>query len=74
MEAKGRVATAPDGNGGIYRALAESGSLDDMAKRGVEVVHCSSVDNALVLPCDPLFVGYSLSIGADCGAKVRFRR
>ena len=70
METKGKVSAAPDGNGGIYRALEESGSLADMDRRGVEYVHASSVDNALVLPCDPLFVGYCMAIGADCGAKV----
>jgi UDP-N-acetylglucosamine/UDP-N-acetylgalactosamine diphosphorylase len=52
------------------RALEKSGALADMRKRGVEVVHCSSVDNALVLAADPLFVGYCVELGADCGAKV----
>ena len=41
-----------------------------MHKRGVQVVHCSSVDNALVLAADPVFMGYCVEIGADCGAKV----
>lgn len=64
------MATAPDGNGGIYRALFESGALADMQRHGVECVHASSVDNALVLPADPAFVGYCRAEGADCGAKV----
>jgi len=52
------------------RALQKSGALDDMRKRGVDVVHCSSVDNALVLAADALFIGYCDQLGADCGAKV----
>lgn len=57
-------------HGRTHRALEKSGALSDMRKRGVEVVHCSSVDNALVLAADPLFIGYCVEMGADCGAKV----
>ena len=70
LETKSTVTSAPDGNGGIYVALEKSGALEDMRSRGVEFVHCSSVDNALVLAADPLFVGYCVEQGADCGAKV----
>ena len=34
MESKSAVATAPDGNGGLYAALAKSGAMDDMKRRG----------------------------------------
>ncbi|KAK4912494.1 UDP-N-acetylglucosamine pyrophosphorylase, partial [Elasticomyces elasticus] len=36
MESKGRVAVAPDGNGGIYQALITSNVRTDMRKRGIE--------------------------------------
>lgn len=69
MDQKWRVAEAPDGNGGLYRALASSGALEDMGRRGVTCVHVHSVDNILVLPADPVFVGWCWSAGADCAAK-----
>lgn len=69
LESKAKLAFAPDGNGGIYRAMEESGVMADMAKRGVTGMHVAAVDNALVQPADPLFVGYCQSQGADAGNK-----
>jgi UDP-N-acetylglucosamine/UDP-N-acetylgalactosamine diphosphorylase len=70
MESRGRIAVAPDGNGGIYPSLQSSGALDDMIKRGVTCMNVFSVDNALVRPADPVFVGYCLEHDADVGNKV----
>lgn len=70
LEAPGRVAVAPDGNGGIYPSLDKSGSLADMEARGIEYLHVFAIDNSLVKPADPVFVGYCLSQNADCGNKV----
>lgn len=69
LEAAGRVAMAPDGNGGIYPALQRTGALADMRGRGVEHVHVFSIDNALVRVADPHFLGYCVEKKADCGNK-----
>ncbi|XP_022902179.1 UDP-N-acetylhexosamine pyrophosphorylase-like protein 1 [Onthophagus taurus] len=70
LENRHNIALAPDGNGGIYKALAKSGALSDMEKRGVRYVHAHSVDNILTKVADPIFMGYCISKNADCGAKV----
>lgn len=70
MDAKYRIARAPDGNGGIYRALRDRGVLDNILNRGVEYLHAHSVDNILIKVADPIFIGYCASQNADCSAKV----
>ena len=64
------LAMAPDGNGGIFRALDTQGILRDIAGRGVKYVHVYGVDNCLVRVGDPVFVGFCIERGVDAGAKV----
>jgi UDP-N-acetylglucosamine/UDP-N-acetylgalactosamine diphosphorylase len=69
MASKGSLAMAPNGNGGCFLALAASGALEDMKRRGIEQVFFYSVDNALVRVCDPHFVGFALHMGMPAASK-----
>ena len=66
---KGRIALGPDGHGGCLAALADSGALDDMARRGAELISYFQVDNPLVRCVDPLFIGLHAEAGAEMSAK-----
>lgn len=70
MKSRSEVATAPDGNGGVYKALHASGCVADMKRRGVKHVYAYCVDNAAVKVGDPVFVGFCVSKACDAGAKV----
>ena len=51
------LALSPNGHGGSLKALIDSGSVADMAKRSIEHVSYFQVDNPLVTILNPLFIG-----------------
>lgn len=69
LASKGRLSQGPNGNGGCFLALAKSGALEDMKRRGVEYVFFYSVDNALVKVCNPNFVGFAMHSGLPAASK-----
>ncbi|OAB62183.1 hypothetical protein AY599_14660 [Leptolyngbya valderiana BDU 20041] len=57
LAGKGELATNPDGHGGVIRALVRSQELDRLEREGVEHLSYFQVDNPLVTPIDPVFLG-----------------
>ncbi|MDD4891202.1 MAG: UDPGP type 1 family protein [Phycisphaerae bacterium] len=57
LESKDRVAVSPDGHGGTLRAIYRSGALERLQQAGVTVLSYFQVDNPLIHPVDPLFIG-----------------
>jgi UDP-N-acetylglucosamine/UDP-N-acetylgalactosamine diphosphorylase len=79
LDSKSRFATAPDGNGGLYRALRDPLNpststketvISSLESRGIKYLHCYGVDNCLVRVGDPIFLGACIKQGVQVGVKV----
>lgn len=74
LEAPDRISMNPNGHGGVIYALEESGALEDMRHRGVEMLSYFQVDNPLVQIIDPVFLGMHTDAGAGMSCKVLRKR
>jgi UDP-N-acetylglucosamine/UDP-N-acetylgalactosamine diphosphorylase len=74
LEAPDRVATAPDGHGGVFAGLANADLFSWLRDRGVRLLTYYQVDNPLVPILDPLFLGFHDLRGAEMSAKVVAKR
>lgn len=70
LDEKHRVSLAPNGNGGWYSSLVNSGLARIMERDGIEWLNVYSVDNVLQRICDPAFIGATIIKRCGCGAKV----
>lgn len=70
LDAKHGLALAPDGHGGSLKALARSGALADMRRRGITLISYFQVDNPMVQPFDPLFIGLHAGTCSEMSTKV----
>lgn len=67
---RGRISTAPNGNGGWYASMAKSGMLRIVQNAKIEWLNVFAVDNVLQRIADPCFIGAVIESGRVSGAKV----
>jgi UDP-N-acetylglucosamine/UDP-N-acetylgalactosamine diphosphorylase len=70
LEAPDRLFASPDGHGGMLAALARSGGLADMRRRGVRHLFYFQVDNPLVDLAGAEFLGYHRLSGSEMTTQV----
>ena len=63
------LAFSPDGHGGLFQALLDSGLLDHLRSTGIELLSYFQVDNPLVHCIDPAFIGFHIEAGSDLSSK-----
>lgn len=70
MEAKNKISTSPNGNGGWFLSMMKWGVVDKIREAGVEWLNVFAVDNVLQRIADPCFVGATIATNSAVGAKV----
>ena len=70
LEEKGRLSTSPNGNGGWFISLKNSGLLDMIHEKGIEWLNVFAVDNVLQRIADPCFIGATIQKNCVVGSKV----
>ena len=70
LESPGSILLNPNGHGGCYSALRDSGALEDASSREIEHLFYFQVDNPLVNLADPLFTGLHDLSESDMSLKV----
>lgn len=70
LEEKGKLSTSPNGNGGWFSSLKNSGLLQVIHENGIEWLNAFAVDNVLQRIADPVFIGATIQKDVTVGAKV----
>lgn len=71
LEAKNRVATSPNGNGGWFNSLLNNADAKAMLEKyNLKWLNIFAVDNVLQKIADPVFIGATIKGGYEIGSKV----
>jgi UDP-N-acetylglucosamine/UDP-N-acetylgalactosamine diphosphorylase len=69
LDARSHIATAPNGHGGLFRTLADAKLLDLLADHGVRTLSYVQIDNPLIRPIDPVFIGLHAARASELSSK-----
>ena len=64
-----KIKTGSNGNGGTYAAMKEQNIIDDMKSKNVKWVYICGVDNIMVNPIDPIFIGETILNNMQIASK-----
>ncbi len=57
MASRHAIALSPNGHGGTFSALADGGLADALSDEGITTISYVQIDNPLIHPLDPVFLG-----------------
>lgn len=70
LASPGKLASCPDGHGGLLEAARKNGCFDEMSRRGIDVLYYGQMDNPLLQIADPELIGQHLLGNADITTQV----
>jgi len=73
LEEPYKIKIASNGNGDLFRCIKEYNLLDNMYNKGIEWLFIGGVDNVLLNPLDPLFIGCSIDSKKEIASKTLFK-
>ena len=65
----GLIKVVADGNGGVYTALKKQKMIEDMKSKNIKWVYIYGVDNIMVKPIDPVFIGLTINQNMQIASK-----
>ena len=68
-----KVHFASNGNGNVFRALKKANLITNMENRKLQWLFIGGVDNVLLNPLDPVFIGYTISSKNSVASKTLFK-
>ena len=74
LEDKSHIYLAPNGNGGIFKALKDEKILDIMAEKKIRYLYITNVDNILTNPYDEIVYGNLIDTQAQLGVKTLIKK
>ena len=73
LEETYKVKVGSNGNGNIFSALKKAHLLENMRARKIKWVFTGGIDNVLLNPVDPSFIGLTISSGNHISSKTIFK-
>ena len=69
LESRSSIALAPNGHGGLYRALTDSGVAARLSEQGITTLSYIQIDNPLIQPLDAVFLGHHTTAASQISSK-----
>lgn len=68
-----KVNLASNGNGNLFSALKNANLIKDMEQKKLQWLFVGGIDNVLLNPLDPIFIGYTINSKCEVGSKTLFK-
>lgn len=68
-----KINLASNGNGNLFISLKNAKLIKDMELRKLQWLFVGGIDNVLLDPLDPIFIGYTINSKCDIGSKTLFK-
>ncbi len=69
LQDKNSLVMTPDGNGGVFKAINESFVKEKLIQHNIEWLNVVGIDNVLLKPLDPEYIGVCVDKGYNLASK-----